>query len=75
MFLGCSSLKELDLSNFDTQYVTNMCNLFFQCSSLKELNLGNFNTNNVTNLDGMFFRCPEDLKKKIKEKYKNINIK
>ena len=47
MFASCSSLKELNLSNFNTNNVTNMNSMFYYCSSLKELNLSNFNTNNV----------------------------
>ena len=50
MFSGCSSLKELNLSNFNTNNVTNMRYMFYKCSSLKELNLSKFNTNNVTAL-------------------------
>ena len=44
-FSGCSSLKELDLSNFTTNNVKDMSFMFYKCSSLKELNLSNFNTN------------------------------
>ena len=47
MFSGCSSLKELNLINFNINNVTNMSYMFCECSSLKELNLNNFNTNNV----------------------------
>ena len=32
MFNGCSSLKELNLSNFNTNNVTNMRGMFFGCS-------------------------------------------
>ena len=46
MFRGCSSLKELNLNNFNTNNVTDMSYMFYGCSSLKELNLNNFNTNN-----------------------------
>ena len=42
MFCGCSSLKELNLNNFNTNNVTNMSGMFEECSSLKELNLKNF---------------------------------
>ena len=47
MFYNCSSLKGLNLSNFNTNNVDNMSNMFYGCSSLKELNASNFNTNNV----------------------------
>ena len=72
MFRECSSLKELNLNNFNTNNVTNMSGMFNGCSSLKELNLNNFNTNNVTDMGGMFYRCPNDLIMKIKIEYKNI---
>ena len=70
MFFGCSSLKELNLNNFNTNNVTDMSCMFIGCSSLKELNLSNFNVN--ANIYSMFFQCSEELKKKIKEGNKNI---
>ena len=45
MFSHCSLLKELNISNFNTNNVTYMNSMFSGCSSLKELNLSNFNTN------------------------------
>ena len=50
MYSGCESLKEINLTNFNTNGVTNMENMFNRCSSLKEINLSNFNTENVTNM-------------------------
>ena len=32
MFFDCSSLKELNLSNFNTNNVTNMAGMFYGCS-------------------------------------------
>ena len=61
MFYLCESLKELNLSNFNTDNVTDMNSMFKFCSSLKELNLNNFNTNKVTEMSYMFFHC-ESLK-------------
>ena len=72
MFCRCSSLKELNLSNFNTNNVTDMSNMFDGCLSLRELNLTNFNTNNVINMNNMFFECSDELKSKIKTKYKNF---
>ena len=51
MFNKCSSLTSLNLSNFNTNNVTNMDSMFNKCSSLTSLNLSNFNTNNVTNME------------------------
>ena len=67
MFYNCSSLIELDLSNFNTNNVINMSYIFFDCSSLKELNLSNFNTNNVINISGMFGGCSDELKNTIEK--------
>ena len=57
MFCNCSSLKEINLSNFNTDNVTNMKAMFSKCSSLEEINLSSFNTNNVTNMINMFLNC------------------
>ena len=70
MFEVCDSLKELNLNSFNTNQVTNMNAMFSGCSSLDELNLDNFNTNNVTDMNFMFFGCSDELKLKIKSKYK-----
>ena len=72
MFYECSSLKELNFSNFNTNNVTNMCGMFDGCSSLRELNLSNFNTNNVTHMLGMFYGCSTQFQNTIRAKYKNI---
>ena len=55
MFGYCSSLTNLDISNFNTQNVINMAGMFEGCSSLTKLNLSNFNTRNVTNMIDMFY--------------------
>ena len=47
MFYECSSLKELNLSKFNTENVEDMSSMFNECSSLEVLNLSNFNTENV----------------------------
>ena len=70
MFVGCSSLKKLNLTNFNTNNVTDMSGMFALCSSLKELNLNNFNTNKVTDMRYMFGRCLNELKLKIKSQFK-----
>jgi len=57
MFYGCSSLKLLDLSTFNTNNVNNMSSMFNGCSSLKSLDLSTFNTNNVNNMSYMFNEC------------------
>ena len=72
MFRGCYSLKELNLTNFNTNNVAYMNGMLCGCSSLKEINLTNFNTNNVHDMYGMFFDCPDDLKRKIELENKNF---
>jgi len=54
MFYECDKLLSIDLSNFNTNNVTNMIRMFSYCSSLTCLNLSNFNTNNVNNMSYMF---------------------
>lgn len=53
MFLNCSSITNLDLSN----NVTAMDDMFMECSSLTSLDLSNFNTSNVRNMYAMFLNC------------------
>ena len=57
MLAGCSSLNNINLSNFNTNNVTYMTGMFNGCSSLNNINLSNFNTNNVTNMAFMFCEC------------------
>ena len=57
MFNKCTSLKELNLNNFNTSNVTNMSYMFNGCSSLEKLNINNLNTNNVKNMTSMFNGC------------------
>jgi surface protein len=49
MFSFCSSLINLDLSNFNTQNAYFMEYMFYNCSSLESLNLINFKTDNIPN--------------------------
>ena len=72
MFSKCSSLKELDLSNFNTSNVTCMDSMFCNCSSLNELNISNFNINKVTNMNQMFSGCSDQLITKIKAQKLNF---
>ena len=57
MLCCCSSLTNINLSNFNSQNVTNMNNIFSGCSSLTKINLFNFNTQNVTDMSRMFNGC------------------
>jgi surface protein len=57
MFNYCSSLTSLDVSNFNTEKVTDMGYMFSICSSLTSLDLSSFNTENVTSMGYMFTSC------------------
>lgn len=58
MFAGCSSLKELDVSKFNTQNVKIFTNMFKNCSSLTSIKgLYNFDTPEATSFSGMFEGC------------------
>ena len=57
MFYECSSLTSLNLSNFNTNNVTNMSFMFSGCSSLSKIDLSNFNTNKVKDMSDMFKGC------------------
>ena len=56
MFSGCL-LEELNLSNFDTNNVTDISGMFSKCFELKKIDLSNFNTNNVENMSFLFKNC------------------
>ena len=66
MFSGCSSLKSIDLSSFNTTNVNNMNSMFFYCSSLQSIDLSSFNTTNVKSMSWMFEGCSSLKKKNVK---------
>ena len=57
MFKGCTNIKEIDLSSFNTKNATNMSNMFNNCQELDKINLSSINTENVTNMSLMFYNC------------------
>jgi len=59
MLCGCSSLKEINLSNkFNTNKVINMESMIIGCKNLNSLDLSNFDVSKVTNMNKMFEFCP-----------------
>ena len=50
MLYGCLSLAHINLTNFNSNNVTNMGYMLYGCSSLANINLTNFNNNNVTDM-------------------------
>jgi surface protein len=57
MFAGCKKLMSLDVSNFNTENVTNMRSMFEDCEILKNLNINNFCITNVVRINNMFEDC------------------
>ena len=57
MFRDCSAITEIDLSNFDSSEVTNMCHMFSGCTSLTSINFTYFRTSKVKQMDFMFYQC------------------
>ena len=56
MFDSCESLRELNLSGFNTSRITDMTYMFADCN-MTSLDLSKFNTSNVTNMAYMFRDC------------------
>ena len=57
LFNGCSLLKSIDFSNFNSDNVKYMGMMFYECSSLTNINFFNFSTENVTEMKFMFALC------------------
>ena len=57
MFMGCSNITYIDLSNFNTSSVTEMGSMFQGCSSLKSIDLSNLDTTQVEDMSSMFDSC------------------
>ena len=58
MFYYSSAIKTLDLTNFNTQNVTNMYHMFNDMAEITTIDLSSFDTNSVTNYFGMFADTP-----------------
>ena len=57
MFENCQSLKEIDVSKFDTGNVYTVSNMFKNCERLKKINIREFNTKNLKFAHSMFENC------------------
>lgn len=57
MFMNCSSLASVNVSQFDTRNVTNMEYMFYGCKSLTNIDVSGFETSNVTSMLCMFREC------------------
>ena len=54
MFMGCTSLKSVNLSSFNTSLVSQMTFMFYNCYELTSIDLSNFETKNVLSFQDMF---------------------
>lgn len=57
MFEWCASLRDLDLSGFDTRNVWDMTGMFLSCVGLESLELGRLDTSRVEGMGYMFTGC------------------
>ena len=57
MFYGCTSITEINLTNFNSSKVTDMESMFSCCSSLTSIDFTNFDTSQVTDIGYMFYEC------------------
>ena len=73
MYYGCESLKELNLSSFKINNVTDMNYMFHGCESLKELNLSSFKINNILSNNNLSLKnCLKKIKKSAKWKHQDL---
>ena len=57
MFTGCSSITEMDLSEFDISQVIDMDCMFQGCTSLTSLRMSNYISSRLTDLRSLFEGC------------------
>ena len=57
MFKNCTTLKEIELSEFSTENITTLVGMFYGCINLISLNLTSFDTKNVINMSYLFYNC------------------
>ena len=57
LFYNCSSMINIDLSDFDAKNVTDMSYMFYQCSSLINIDASYLNSQNVLDMSYLFCNC------------------
>ncbi len=57
LFYECKYMTSVDLSSFDTRFVSNMSRMFYNCRSLVNLDLSSLDTGRVTSMSEMFCYC------------------
>ena len=73
LFSGCENITFIDLSNFNTELMTNFNYMFLNCYKLKEIKFGNFNTKKMAKMNFMFYGC-ENLKEINLEAFDTNNV-
>ena len=61
MFSGCKNLVELDLSNFGTNSVVTMEEMFSNCINLEYINFIKYNEPDDLNISNILEEVPENL--------------
>ena len=57
MIRECTSLKEIDVSHFDTRKSEYLSTMFYNCHTLTSLDISNFNFSSTTTIMQMFYNC------------------
>ena len=57
MFYNCENIRNINLSSFNAQKVTDMNHMFSSCLNLLNINLLKLNTISLTNMSYMFSNC------------------
>ena len=57
MFFECENLESIDLTKYDTTYITNMYCMFYGCSNLKSVDFSSLKSNNGINMAFTFSNC------------------
>ena len=57
MFYKCSYITNIDLSHFNSKYVTDMNSMFGLCHNLESINLSNLETKRVSKMELLFQGC------------------
>ena len=57
LFAGCTSIKYLDLSKWNTENIKTTASMFAGCQNIKNINLSNWNVKSLTDMSSMFAGC------------------
>ena len=57
MFYYCTALESIDVSEWDTLLVTDMCAMFYGCEKLEKIIVDDWDTASVMNMAWMFYNC------------------